>query len=219
MSTEKIVVKIDKSFGFDIQDYDPTCFHDYMKSSLTYDTFILPKTASSLFNNISTVKSLVCDKNIPLKDNHYKIKSLNPSDTLYAVNKETKNVNAYYSNLTLDSFYRLGADYNSYRYFVDSSHFLDDILLETDSEGNKVIRPDLDCYSLPVTINNDAGIYLYNEHAVVIYHGIHTNLYRILFDLVICNIPSLYYKNSKGEKQSLNDIGRMIYERLAKDYE
>jgi hypothetical protein len=216
---EKIVVKVDKSFNFSIQKYNPDNFHDYMKSSLTHDTFILPKTAESLFGSISTVRSLLCDKNIPLEDIHYKIKSLNPSDTLYVVNKETKNVEAYYSGLTLDNFYKLEINYNLYRYIVDNNHFLEDVLLEMDSEGNKSIKPNLDCYSIPIVINNDAGIYLHNDHAIVIYPGVHINLYRILSNLALSNFPSLYFPRNKGKKPDFNTIGRIIYERLVKDYE
>jgi hypothetical protein len=219
MATEKIVVKIDTLFNFSIEDYIPTCFYDYMKLSSTHDVFILPKTAKALFDNISTAKHLLCDKNIPLEDSHYKIKSLKPSDILYVINRNTKSVETYYSGLTLDNFYRLEINYNLYRYVVDSSHFLEDILLEMDSEGNKIIRPNLDCYSMPVTINNDGGIYLYSDHALVIYHGVHINLYRILYNLIISNLPSLFISPDEKRKQNFNNIGRMIYERLAKDYE
>jgi hypothetical protein len=217
MSSEKIVVTIDKSFNFNIQDYDCNYLYDYMKLSLNHDIFILFKTAKSLFDNMSTAKPLLYNKNVSLEDSYYKIESLDPSDTLYVVNKRTKNVDAYYSGLDLNDFYRIGVDYDVCRYIMDSSCFLDDILLETNSEGHKVIRPNLDCYSLPVSIKDDAGIYLYNSNSLIIYPGIHINLYKILLDILMSGIPPSY--EYKKEKQSLDNISRILYEKLAKIYE
>jgi hypothetical protein len=187
MSSEKIVITVDKAFNFSIQEYDCNHFYDYMKLSLSYDTFILPKIAGSLFDNASTAKFLLCDKNISLENIYSEIESLDPSDTLYIVSKETKNMDTYYSGLTLDNFYRLEINYNTYRYIVDSSCFLDDILLETTPDGNKTIRPNLNCHSLPIAIKDDAGIYLYNNNTLIIYPGIHINLYKILLDILMGN--------------------------------
>jgi hypothetical protein len=215
MTSEKIIAIIDREkYGLNIEEYVPEKFNEYADKSLSNDIFILPKKeGTELFNGNQDIKYLLYNnQNIIIEDNHYKIKELDKSDTLYVLNRNEKNLINTCTDLTKDALYRMGVDYENKKYIVDTNNFLDDVLLE-----NKQIRTDLNCYPLTNLIKDDASIYFYNQNTLIIYSGIYINLYQLIINMLSSNMPSKYEKPQNNRKINMNFISRILYERFRED--
>ena len=134
------------------------------------------------------------------------------------MNKDSKQIDSFYVGLDTNGLLRLGVDYTKYRYVIDKGDFLRDVLIESHEDGSVELRRDLDCYFIPTVIDDDAGIYLYRSDAMLVYHGVHVNLYRVLLNVAIDSFPSLSIPKRENRKPNVQEIGRVLFEKLKVDF-